>query len=117
MKYVTKDSGKHAEMDGGMVRDTNDGKARFDLILPEGIPYAEQFLTRWAQLMARGMVKYGERNWEHGEYPQAYWRARESAFRHMIQWLCDERDEDHAAAVAFNVASAEYYLSKYRAGL
>lgn len=115
MNFTTKDSGKRIKMGKTeMVRDTNEGKARFDLLIPEGIPYGEQFLTRWAQLMARGAEKYGERNWELGEYPEAYWRAKESAMRHMVQWIAGDTDEDHAAAIVFNVAAAEFFLTKYR---
>ena len=92
-----------------MVRDTNDDKPRFDLIVPEGIPYSETMLYRWAMLMMRGAEKYGNRNWELGEYPDAFWRAQESAIRHMFQWLTqDSPEEDHAAAILFNVAAAEF---------
>jgi hypothetical protein len=56
--YETKDSGARAEFDSGMKRDTEDGKARFDLLLAEGVPYEAQLLTRFAELMARGAVKY-----------------------------------------------------------
>lgn len=112
---MTKDSGKRAQMgDTAMVRDTNEDKPRFDLLIPDGIPYEEQFLYRWAMLMARGAEKYGAKNWEQGEYPVAYWRAQESALRHMMQWIAGEPDEDHAAAIAFNVMSAEYYRAKFR---
>jgi hypothetical protein len=30
----------------------------------------------------------------------------------MVQWLCDEQDEDHAAAVMFNIMEAEYVRTK-----
>lgn len=113
MRYITKDSGQRIQM-GDMVRDTNDGKPRFDLLLTEGIPYEDQFLHRLAMLYARGAVKYGDRNYEQGEYPEAWWRARESAFRHLVQWLSGEQDEDHAAAAVWNIFSAEYYLTKFR---
>lgn len=115
MRYVTKDSGKCVRVGSSeMVRDANDGKPRFDLLINEGIPYEDQFLTRWAQLMARGAGKYGERNFELGEYPEAYWRAKESASRHFIQWMSGDTGEDHAAACVFNIASAEFYLARYR---
>jgi len=51
MTFETKDSGKRINYDSGMVRDTTDGKARYDLIpLP--------MLKRLAELYARGAEKY-----------------------------------------------------------
>jgi hypothetical protein len=35
-------------------------------------------------------------------------RFRESAARHFVQWMNGERDEDHAAAVVFNLNGYEY---------
>lgn len=107
MEFVTKDSGERAQFDSGMVRDTNAGKPRFDLLLPEGIPYEAQLLTRFAALMARGAEKYDERNWEQANSQKELNRMRESAFRHLMQWLAGESDEDHAAAVLFNIMAAE----------
>jgi hypothetical protein len=105
--YETKDSGARAEFASGMVRDTEQGKPRFDLLLPLGIPYEEQFLTRFAMLMARGAEKYTERNWEQAEDGAELARYRSSALRHLMQWIAGEEDEDHAAAVAFNLMAGE----------
>ena len=106
--FTTLDSGKREEYPSGMRRDTQEGKPRFDLLLATDLPYKEQFLTRIAQLLERGAVKYGERNWELAEGADEYARFRASANRHMMQYLCGEVDEDHAAAVAFNLMAAEY---------
>src|SRR5690606_21266015 len=35
-------------------------------------------------------------------------RAKSSAFRHFMQWFNGETDEDHAAAIFFNVQAVEY---------
>lgn len=59
-KYQTKDSGKREEYKSGMRRDTQEEKPRFDLILPEGQKYTETLIYRWAMLLYRGGVKYGE---------------------------------------------------------
>lgn len=112
MDYTTKDSGKRSEFSSGMVRDTEEGKPRFDLLFPEGIPYAEQMLTRFANLMARGAEKYDERNWEKASGEEELSRYKSSALRHLIQWITDETDEDHAAAVMFNVLAGETVLSR-----
>ena len=112
MAFETKDSGARLEYKSGMVRDTNEGKARFDLIHPRGIPYKDQMITRFADLMQRGSVKYGDRNWEKAIGQLELNRFKESALRHMEQWFCGEKDEDHAAAVMFNIMA--YETTKYK---
>jgi len=105
--FVTKDSGEREHYSTGMVRDTEAGKPRFDLCRPKGIPYTAQMLTRFAALMARGAQKYGERNWEKARTQDELDRYHSSAERHLHQWLAGETDEDHAAAVLFNITAAE----------
>lgn len=106
-EFTTKDSGKREEYDSGMVRDTQDGKPRYDLLLPVGVPYSHQFLTRVAGLLARGAEKYADRNWEQASGDAELDRFKSSALRHMMQWQTDESDEDHAAAVVFNLLAYE----------
>lgn len=110
--FITKDSGKREDYASGMRRDTQENKPRFGLLRPRTIPYAAQFLTRCAELMMRGAEKYGERNWELADSREELERFKESAERHMNQWLAGETDEDHAAAVFFNINAAE--TTKYR---
>jgi hypothetical protein len=105
--WTTKDSGAREFYDSGMVRDTEKGKPRFDLLWPEGVPYSAQYLTRCAELMARGAEKYGDRNWEKGTGDVELRRAVSSALRHLHQWVAGETDEDHAAAVFFNIMQVE----------
>lgn len=107
-EFVTKDSGVREVYATGMKRDTEAGKARLDLAFPIGVPYEEQLLVRLGYLLARGAEKYGERNWESGYDAKALARARSSALRHLVQWLTGQTDEDHAAAVIFNLMQAEY---------
>ena len=106
-QFVTKDSGKREEYASGMRRDTQEGKPRFDLLLVDGVGFQDQFLTRFAALLARGADKYGERNWQLASSNEELQRFRASALRHMFQWACGEEDEDHAAAVAFNLMAYE----------
>jgi hypothetical protein len=105
-EFETKDSGKRVEFETGMQRDTNEGKPRFDLIMPLDLPYKEQLLTRWANLMARGAQKYSSRNWEKAETKEELDRYMDSAARHFMQWMCGETDEDHCSAVMFNITGA-----------
>jgi hypothetical protein len=66
-------------------------------------------LTRYANLLARGAVKYDARNWENGDSQEELERAEESLLRHTVQLLAGETDEDHAAAVWFNTQAVEYF--------
>ena len=113
-EFETKDSGEREEYVSGMRRDVQTDKPRFDLLLVDGQPYEEQFLTRFAGLLQRGAEKYGERNWQLANSPEELARFKASALRHMMQWACGELDEDHAAAVAFNLMAYEYVQWKMR---
>ncbi|MBP7118571.1 hypothetical protein KBA63_00645 [Candidatus Woesebacteria bacterium] len=104
-KFKTKDSGKRQTFDTGMNRDVQEGKARYDLVY-------SPMLKRWAELMARGAEKYGERNWEKAETEEEFNRFKSSAFRHFMQYMDGETDEDHAAAVMFNISGMEHVKSK-----
>lgn len=112
--FETKDSGERAVFDSGMQRDTQDNKPRFDLLFPEGQPYTQTFLYRWAALMGRGAEKYTARNWEQAAGQEELDRFKASAARHFVQWMAGERDEDHAAAVAFNLMGAEFVRDRIR---
>lgn len=87
-----KDSGQRQEFKTGSVRDIRDGKGRFDLITPIG-------LKRLAKHYENGAKKYGDRNWEKG---QPLSRYLDSLIRHAYCLLEGKRDEDHAAAIAWN---------------
>lgn len=107
-KWDTKGSGERSSFESGMVRDAENGKPRFDLLIPEGMPYSELLLTRTAELLYRGSIHYGDRNWEKAEGLEELKRFKSSAFRHFMQWVTGETDEDHAAACVFNLMGAEY---------
>lgn len=107
--YATKDSGQRAEYASGMVRDTQDGKPRWDLIFAGDMPYDLQPLTRWAALMGRGADKYGEKNWLKGDGEAERDRALSSACRHFAQWVLGQVDEDHLAATWFNMQAVAYF--------
>ena len=111
-KYKTKDSGKRTSFVSGMVRDVQEDKARFEFLIPLGQKYEDALITRWAMLMTRGADKYGDRNWEKANGVEEMNRFKSSAFRHFMQWFCDEDDEDHAAAVLFNINGYEYVKEK-----
>jgi hypothetical protein len=105
-EFAIKDSGKREEFAGGMVRDTTEGKINWSLIADGPM------LRRWAVHLTNGAKKYAKRNWMKAEGQEEYDRAKESAFRHFMQWYNNERDEDHASAVIFNINEAEYIAEK-----
>ena len=105
LKFITKDSGKRDSFASGMVRDTQDDKPIYTLL---DFP----MLKRWAQLMVRGMKKYGRDNWRKAAGEEELQRFKDSALRHMIQWLEGDVSEDHAAACYFNIAGAEMVKAK-----
>jgi len=105
--FVVKDSGKRQEFASGMRRDTAEGKPRFDLLVADGVPYEEQILYRDAMVMARGMEKYGAKNWQRANSGEEMDRFKASAYRHFMQWFCGVEDEDHASQLRFNVFAYE----------
>lgn len=102
MSFEVKDSGERLEFESGMVRDTNEGKIRYDLVLDGPM------FERWAEHLTKGTTKYEARNWMKAEGEAELNRFRESALRHFIQWYRGDTDEDHGAAVFFNINGAEY---------
>lgn len=105
-RFVTKDSGERQEFETGSVRDTRDGKGRYDLLPPAA-------MRRLAQLYERGALKYGDRNWEKG---QPVMRYVDSAMRHLFNFLEGEETEDHLAAAAWNALGAIETLERVKAG-
>ena len=94
MKYKkVKDSGKRQQFKTGSVRDTNEGKGRYDLLPTRAI-------RRLAEHYENGAKKYGDRNWEKG---QPFSRMLDSAMRHLFKALEGQKDEDHLTACAWNV--------------
>lgn len=105
--YTVKDSGEREEYASGMRRDVQTDKPRIDLVTPLGLPYQETMAYRRGMHMMRGADKYGDRNWELASSHEELLRFRASAARHFLQWFTGETDEDHAAAVQFNMDAAE----------
>ncbi len=101
-QFTTKDSGERQQFASGMQRDVTEGKVKWHLIL--GGP----MLVRWAELMTRGAMKYDDNNWMKADSEVEMDRFKESAMRHFMQWVTGADDEDHAAAVIFNINGYEY---------
>jgi hypothetical protein len=101
-QFVIKDSGQRMAFDSGMVRDVADNKIDYTLVLDGPM------FKRLAIHLTNGAKKYSKRNWMKANGLAELERFRESALRHFLQWFWNESDEDHAAAVFFNINAAEF---------
>jgi hypothetical protein len=101
-----KDSGRREAFGTGSVRDTREGKGRYDLLPPAA-------LRRLAVHYENGARKYGDRNWEKGQPVSRY---IDSALRHLVCFMDGQRDEDHLAAAAWNVFGAIHTGEKVESG-
>lgn len=127
-EFVVKDSGVREEYANGFVRDAEDGKPDYvrlfmdpkvhaaiskeprllDFLATDGAHLVPpEMLIRWAVHMNKAVPKYGESNWRLARGLVATARFARSFCRHAVQWLRGDRDEDHAAALMFNVAARE----------
>ena len=81
------------EFDTGAVRDSSEGKGRYDL-LPWGAIHA---LARHCE---RGAIHYGERNVDKG-IPQH--SLIDSGIRHLSQYIQGDTEAFHLVAAAWNI--------------
>ena len=92
----------------GVNRSSEDGKLDYTL-LRDG-----PMFKRWAALLTRAIPVRGRRNWMLGTGEDDLDRFKRAACRHFEQWLDGENDEDHAAAIIFNVNGVEYVKEQLR---
>lgn len=109
--FTIKDSGARAELGGG-VRDTEENKLDYTLVF-DGV-----MLERYAAHLTKGARKYAARNWlkffaTRESARAAYDRAGRSLQRHNVDYMNGVTDEDHAAAMIFNLNVRETALRKY----
>lgn len=107
-EFTVKDSGVREKYRSGMVRDVTTDKIDYSLVLDGPM------FKRWAQHLTLGAKKYSKRNWMKASGQEELDRFNESALRHFIQWFYGDKGEDHAAAVFFNINSAEYVKEKLK---
>lgn len=101
-QFTVKDSGRREDFASGMRRDVEDDKPDYTLIRKGPL------FRRWAEHLTKGARKYGRHNWTLACSDEEMERFQRSASRHFEQWIDGERDEDHAAAVIFNLNAYEY---------
>ena len=102
MSFDVKDSGRREEFTSGMRRDTEEGKIDYTY-LAEMQPLVDRLMLH----LQKGAKKYGRGNWQLADSMEEMERFRRSASRHFMQWVSGDRDEDHAAAVVFNLNAYE----------
>lgn len=105
--YKLHDSGQRQPFDSGAVRDSQEGKGRFDLITPF-------MLTRLARVYEKGARKYDARNWEKG---MPFSRFLDSAMRHIIKYELGYTDEDHLAQAIWNLSCIVHFEELIDRGL
>lgn len=110
--FEVKDSGERREFNTGFKRDIQSSKPRFDLMVPKCIPWNKNMFYRLADHLRKGYEKYGYRNWEMASTKEELISFEDSMFRHFMQYIGGEIDEDHAAAIMFNIIAAE--MVKYK---
>lgn len=108
MGFIVKDSGERKEFASGMKRDVTEGKIDYTLV------FDGPMLERLAVHLTKGAKKYDARNWMKAAGEEEMNRFRESAVRHFVQWMRGDTDEDHAAAVMFNINGYEYVRGRLR---
>ena len=109
--FIIRDSGKRQEFEGGMIRDTQENKIDYARVLDGPM------FSRWAQHLTKGCEKYpdvepGVPNWTLAKGQAEYVRFKKSAIRHFIQAMQGQKDEDHFAAVFFNLNGMAYIEDK-----
>lgn len=107
---VERDLQQHAS---GAIRDTTEGKINY-LLAMDG-----PMFDRYAEHMSKAAASKGRRNWtKAGDDPETAQadldRGFESLMRHTRQYLKGDTDEDHAAAINFNLDWIETVAGKMR---
>lgn len=95
-KVEIKDSGERTTFETGAVRDMHEGKG--DMV---SIPW--ESILRLSKHYENGAKKYQRWNFRKGIPVSSF---IDSACRHLAKYQCGMDDEDHLAAVAFNVLGA-----------
>lgn len=74
-----------------------------------------QLVDRYTVLMMKGAIKYSDRNWLKAAGEEELKRFIASFSRHLVKYLRGDKDEDHLAALFFNINGAEYVRAKLKA--
>ncbi len=106
--FIVKDSGNRTEYVSGMVRDIQEDKLNY-IMLRDGPMY-----KRWMHHKHKGDKKYGIRNWMKAKGQAELDGAWASFSRHVEDYIDGKTDEDHAAAIFFNINLIEYIKERMK---
>lgn len=103
------DSGARQVLENGFTREPElDRPDYLPLLTARGIELVpRELILRIAEHYFQGGLKYAPNNWRLGTDPATLERNRRSAVRHLVQWLRGDDDEDHLAAVTWNMITYE----------
>jgi len=90
---------------GKFTRSAEEGKTDYTLI-------PRFCLDRLAGLYTKGAEVHGKDNWKEDTSKETLERAKRSAWRHFLALMDGETDEDHYAALIFNITQIEYIKCK-----
>lgn len=112
MSFEIKDSGERKVFASGMLKDAAGGNKTDYTTIIEG-----PMFDRWAEHLTKAKLKYpdsslGVSNWTLATGPEEMLEARKAAFRHFRKWLKGDQDEDHAAAIMFQLNLYEFVKEK-----
>ena len=104
--FWIKDSGKREEYSNWFVRDLDEWKLRRDLM-------PINMMKRTCEQYTKGMLKYWDDNRKQARGKKAIMRFRQSAFRHFMQWMEWDLDEDHGCGgTVFNIYAYERHKNR-----
>jgi hypothetical protein len=95
------------QFQSGAVRDSDNGKGRYDLLCPYAI-------DQLAKHMQNGCNRYGDRNWEKGISQSVFF---DSAMRHLNKFARGMDDENHLLAAFWNLHGMVSQRERMKAGL
>jgi hypothetical protein len=85
--------------ESGAVRQSNEGKGRFDLLSPFA-------LERLAKVCEEGSRKYEDRNWEKG---MPFGVLIDHAITHLVAYMERQEDEDHLGHAFWNIMALIHF--------
>lgn len=103
------DSGERVESVTGYMKEPDGVRKDYSWVFElEGFELVpREMIERMAAHLVKGAKKYSPENWRLGTDVPSLMQFRRSLSRHIFQWFRGESDEDHAAAVTFNLWAHE----------
>jgi dATP/dGTP diphosphohydrolase len=103
------DSGERDVKENGFMREPEGQKPDFvPMLTARGLELVPaELIRRIAEHYYQGGLKYEPDNWRRGTDEESLTRNKRSAARHFVAWLYGRGDEDHLAAVTWNMITYE----------